>query len=111
MSIDKNLLKRLTLLYVEDDDVIRNELSQLLANFFSKVLVARDGKEGFRTYLENQDHIDVILTDLNMYPHAVDQKDYEGYFSLKGARTAESYKYAADSVLINSGSATQFKVY
>ena len=66
MSIDKNLLKRLTLLYVEDDDVIRNELSQLLANFFSKVLVARDGKEGFRTYLENQDHIDVILTDLNM---------------------------------------------
>jgi hypothetical protein len=36
MSIDKNLLKRLTLLYVEDDDVIRNELSQLLANFFPK---------------------------------------------------------------------------
>jgi PAS domain S-box-containing protein len=66
MSIDKNLLKRLTLLYVEDDDVIRNELSQLLANFFSKVLVAKDGKEGFRTYLENQDHIDIILTDVNM---------------------------------------------
>lgn len=41
-----------------------------------------------------------------MYPHAVDQKDYEGYFSLKGAHTAESYKYAADSVLVNSGSAT-----
>ena len=66
MSIDKNLLKRLTLLYVEDDDIIRNELSQLLANFFSQVLVAKDGKEGLRTFLENQDTIDIILTDINM---------------------------------------------
>ena len=66
MSTDKNLLKRLTLLYVEDDDVIRNELSDLLANFFTRVLVAKDGKEGFRTYLENKDDIDIILTDINM---------------------------------------------
>ena len=58
MSIDKNLLKRLTLLYVEDDDIIRTELSQLLTNFFSMVHVAKNGKEGLRTYLENQDHID-----------------------------------------------------
>ena len=66
MSIDKNLLKRLTLLYVEDDDIIRNELSQLLANFFSQVLVAKDGKEGLRTFLVNQDTIDIVLTDINM---------------------------------------------
>jgi PAS domain S-box-containing protein len=66
MSIDKNLLKRLTLLYVEDDDIIRTELSQLLTNFFSMVHVAKNGKEGLRTYLENQDHIDLILTDVNM---------------------------------------------
>ena len=59
MNIDKNLLKRLTLLYVEDDDIIRNELSNLLANFFTKVIVAKDGKEGFRTYLENKDNIDI----------------------------------------------------
>ena len=66
MSIDKDLLKRLTLLYVEDDEIIRNELSQLLANFFSQVLVAKDGKEGLRTFLENQDTVDIILTDINM---------------------------------------------
>lgn len=66
MNIDKNLLKRLTLLYVEDDDIIRNELSNLLANFFTKVIVAKDGKEGFRTYLENKDDIDIVLTDINM---------------------------------------------
>jgi PAS domain S-box-containing protein len=66
MNIDKNLLKRLNLLYVEDDDIIRIELSQLLGGFFSNIYVAKDGKEGLRTYLENQDHIDIILTDINM---------------------------------------------
>ena len=66
MSIDKNLLKKFTLLYVEDDDVIRVELSQLLSNFFSMVHVAKNGKDGLRTFLENQDEIDLILTDLNM---------------------------------------------
>ena len=66
MSTDKSLLKKFTLLYVEDDDVIRVELSQLLTNFFSMVHVAKNGKEGLRTFLENQDEIDLILTDLNM---------------------------------------------
>ena len=66
MGIDKNLLNKFTLLYVEDDDVIRVELSQLLTNFFSMVHVAKNGKEGLRTFLENQDEIDLILTDLNM---------------------------------------------
>jgi PAS domain S-box-containing protein len=62
----ENLLKRFTLLYVEDDDMIRGELSQLLMSFFSMVYVAKSGKEGLRTYLENQDNIDLILTDVNM---------------------------------------------
>lgn len=66
MSIDKNLLKKLTLLYIEDDDIIRSELSGLLSNFFANVLVAKDGKDGFRTYLENKDKINIILTDINM---------------------------------------------
>ena len=66
MGIDKNLLKKFTLLYVEDDEVISYELSQLLMNFFSKVFVAKNGRDGLRTYLENQEEIDLILTDINM---------------------------------------------
>ncbi len=66
MAIDRNVLKRLTLLYVEDDDVSRLELSQLLITFFSVVHIAKNGKEGLRKYLENQDDIDLILTDVNM---------------------------------------------
>ena len=29
-------------------------------------MIAKDGKEGLRTFLENQDNIDIILTDINM---------------------------------------------
>ncbi|KAB7885065.1 response regulator [Poseidonibacter ostreae] len=66
MPIDKKLLKRLRILYVEDDAVIRTELSQLLSNFFEKVYTAEDGKEGLEIYLHNQDNIDIILSDINM---------------------------------------------
>ena len=66
MSLDKKLLKRLKILYVEDDTVIRTELSQLLSNFFETVYTAEDGKEGLEIYLRNQDEIDIILSDINM---------------------------------------------
>lgn len=66
MSVDKELLKRLRLLYVEDDDVIRTELADLLSNFFGKIIVEKDGRAGLETYLKNKDEIDVILTDINM---------------------------------------------
>ncbi len=66
MAIDKKLLKRLTLLYVEDDEVIRKELAVLLANFFNEIIVASDGQEGYDKYVQNKDKIDVILADINM---------------------------------------------
>ncbi len=66
MSIDKKLLKRLKILYVEDDEIIRNELSKLLLGFFGKVFIANDGEMGLKTFLTNQDNIDLILTDINM---------------------------------------------
>ena len=66
MSIDKNLLNKFTLLYVEDDDVIRTELSSILENLFKSVKIASNGKEALRTYLENQDDIDIIVSDINM---------------------------------------------
>lgn len=33
------------------------------------------------------DQIGNLLTDLNMYPESVDQKDYEGYYSVRGKNT------------------------
>lgn len=66
MSIDKNLLNRLSVLYVEDDQTVRDELCVFLTDFFGKVFIAKDGKEGLDLYLENKDSINIILTDINM---------------------------------------------
>ncbi|MEA1914523.1 MAG: response regulator [Campylobacterota bacterium] len=66
MAVDKKLLKRLRALYVEDDDNIRNELAGLLGNFFETVYTAVDGDDGLKVYQENQENIDVILSDINM---------------------------------------------
>lgn len=65
-SVDKKLLKRLTVLYVEDDDSVRNELTKLLSNFFNKIYTACDGKEGLALYSEKSDEIDIIIADINM---------------------------------------------
>ena len=66
MNLNRELLKKYTILYIEDDDVIRTELSSLLENFFHSVIVASNGKEGLRTYLTNQNNIDIIVSDINM---------------------------------------------
>lgn len=48
MSIDKNLLNKFTLLYVEDDDIIRSEFSDLLASFFLKSFDRKRWKRGIK---------------------------------------------------------------
>lgn len=52
MAINKEVLKRLKALYIEDDDTIRKELSALLSNFFGKIYIAKDGKDGLEQYLK-----------------------------------------------------------
>lgn len=65
-NIDKKLLKRLNVLYVEDDSSVRNELVSLLSNFFKNVFSAEDGKKGLEIYNEKKESIDVIIADINM---------------------------------------------
>lgn len=66
IKIDKNILKNITLLYVEDDDTVREDLSSLLSNFFKRVYTAEDGIEGLSLYKEKLDDIDIIVSDINM---------------------------------------------
>ncbi len=56
----------MVVLYVEDDDEIRNEIYKLMSHFFAKVYVARNGEEGLDLFLNNQDEINLILSDINM---------------------------------------------
>jgi len=55
-----------TLLLVEDDAAIRTMTSMLLEKYGYRVLVAVDGEDGVAVFRENQDSIQVLVTDLVM---------------------------------------------
>ena len=54
----------LKLLYVEDDETARESTLELLNNFFTDIVVAVDGQDGFNKF--NNSTFDVILSDINM---------------------------------------------
>ena len=60
----KKLTDSLDVLYVEDEDNIRNQMLDILKLFFNNIYVAKDGKEGFESYKEHR--IDMIITDIQM---------------------------------------------
>lgn len=63
----ENLIKKLstfTVLYVEDEDGIRNNIQEILNHLFKKTYTARTASEGFMRYLEVKP--DLIITDIKM---------------------------------------------
>lgn len=67
--INVEFLKTLTILYVEDDEQIREKFEMILCKLFQKVLVADDGVEGLQKFKQsnsNNDYIDIIISDINM---------------------------------------------
>lgn len=60
------LLNNFTILYVEDEKILRKTVSVAFKGIFKKVLLAKDGKEGFSLFKKNQNNIDIIVTDINM---------------------------------------------
>lgn len=61
---DYEYLKKLTVLYVEDDEEILNQSSQFLSRFVGVLLTARNGAEGLAVYREHHPHI--VITDKQM---------------------------------------------
>jgi len=61
---DKVLIKKFTLLYVEDEEDIRNEMLKILNRFFEVIFTAQNGEEGVSLFLKHQP--DMIITDLRM---------------------------------------------
>ena len=74
MAIDINEIlnysRNLTILYVEDDQTVREHTVELLEDFFQKVLVAEDGEEGLQKYLSYKKifdyYPDIVITDIRM---------------------------------------------
>ena len=67
---DKEFLKTLTALYVEDDITIQKSLGNILQKVFKDVIICNDGAEGlsnYKRYTQDLDmEFDVIISDINM---------------------------------------------
>ena len=61
---DKSICKDLTLLYVEDEEKIRNLLKSAIENEFKEVMTAGNGDEGFKKFKKYQP--DIVVSDILM---------------------------------------------
>ncbi|AXX85397.1 EAL domain-containing protein [Aliarcobacter skirrowii] len=66
MNKDIDRLKNVNVLYAEDEKELRDITSEFLKSFTKTQYVASNGEEGFNLFLEHQDSIDLIITDINM---------------------------------------------
>ena len=57
-------LSAFTLLYVEDEEGIRNNINEILKHLFKKIYVAKNATEAFKLYQDNKP--DLIITDIRM---------------------------------------------
>jgi diguanylate cyclase (GGDEF)-like protein len=69
--MDKSFLKDINILYVEDEDEVRELTCSFLSKFINKIISAPNGKEGLELFTqyyndENLEKIDLIVTDINM---------------------------------------------
>ena len=62
--MDLNSLKDCTILYVEDEQSVRNQTKLILEDFVKEVIIAEDGVQGLKIALERE--VDIIVTDIMM---------------------------------------------
>ncbi|MGM0622885.1 MAG: GGDEF/HDGYP domain-containing response regulator [Campylobacterota bacterium] len=60
----QKVAKYFTVLYVEDDVTLNNQLQKYFMKLFKKVTVAYDGKEGLKLYQTQR--FDIVITDIKM---------------------------------------------
>lgn len=108
---NKEFLKKLTILYVEDEDLAREQLARTLKRVFGNVLVAPNGLEGYETYaktLKEGKVIDLILSDINMPKmngiemlEKIRETDHETPFIFTTARSETEYLLRAIELNVN----------
>lgn len=62
--IDRDYFQEFKILFVEDEELARNQLTKILQKLFKNVSVASNGKEGLEIF-EKED-FDLIISDINM---------------------------------------------
>lgn len=58
------LLKDFTILYVEDEETLRNGYKKILSKFFKEVFIASNGEEAIKVFYKKNP--DMIVTDIEM---------------------------------------------
>jgi len=66
--INLELLKGLTLLYVEDESALQESIRHNLSLFVREIIVASDGAEGLALFRQHRERINLIISDILM-PH------------------------------------------
>ena len=61
-----SILKNITILYAEDEKSLRLITLNILKGFTKKQYVAENGLEGLELFKQNEEEIDLIITDVNM---------------------------------------------
>lgn len=64
--MNKEILQDISVLYVEDENDVREFTSKLLGSLVKKVYAAENGLIGLETFEEHKDEIDLIVSDINM---------------------------------------------
>lgn len=63
---NKIFLKELTIMLVEDDEIICEQLFSSMKDFFKEVIITKNGKEAFEKFLELKTKIDIVISDISM---------------------------------------------
>ncbi|QKF81170.1 diguanylate cyclase [Halarcobacter ebronensis] len=63
-EINKDILKNATILYVEDEELIRDEVEYFLSKYVKKLYTAANGEEGLKLFDEVKP--DIVITDIQM---------------------------------------------
>ena len=61
---EQQLLSKLTILYVEDEDVIRENITEILSIIFSEVISFNNAEDGLQYFESNLP--DIVLSDINL---------------------------------------------
>ena len=64
IEVIKKLSKNINLLYVEDNIGLCKNMKKLLERMFDNILIANDGEEGYKKFIEYEPKI--VITDINM---------------------------------------------
>lgn len=64
--MNKEILKNISILYVEDEVNVREFTKKVLVSLLKNVYVASNGEDGLKIFEENKNEIDLIITDINM---------------------------------------------